>query len=105
MKGRPKGFLKSDLFYRSYRLIWLIIVSVSCNTSIFQHQPIISHVSPSSSHATAFITHRLYMIVSDCGILLLIFSTSQEVHIGGPYPPFGVATLTVLNTAAFLMLI
>ena len=39
------------------------------------------------------------MIVSDCGILLLIFSTSQEVHIGGPYPPFGVATLTVLNTA------
>jgi hypothetical protein len=45
------------------------------------------------------------MIIAGCGILL-IFSTGQgEVQIAGPYPPFGVATLTVLNTAAFLMLI
>jgi hypothetical protein len=44
------------------------------------------------------------MIIAGCGIFL-IFSANQEAQITGPYPPFGVATLTALNTAAFLMLI
>jgi hypothetical protein len=45
------------------------------------------------------------MIISGWGIFL-IFSTNQaEEQIVGPYPPFGVATITVLNIAAFLILI
>jgi hypothetical protein len=48
---------------------------------------------------------KTYMIIAGCGILLIFSANQGEAQITGPYPPFGVATLTVLNTAAFLMLI
>ena len=48
---------------------------------------------------------KTYMIIAGCGILLIFSANQGEAQIVGPYPPFGVATLTVLNTAAFLMLI
>jgi hypothetical protein len=48
---------------------------------------------------------KTYMIISGWGIFLIFSANQGEAQIGGPYPPFGVATLTVLNTAAFLMLI
>jgi hypothetical protein len=47
------------------------------------------------------------MIISGWGILL-IFGSDQAVvqsQLQSPYPPFGLATLTVLITAAFLMLL
>jgi hypothetical protein len=45
------------------------------------------------------------MIISGWGILL-IFGTNQAVaQTLGPYPPFGLATLTVLIIAAYLMLL
>jgi hypothetical protein len=48
---------------------------------------------------------RTYMIISGWGILL-IFSANQAItQILAPYPPFGLATLTVLVVAAFLMLL
>lgn len=48
---------------------------------------------------------RAYMIISGCGIFL-IFATNQAVtQIVSPYPPFGLARVTVLNLAAYLMLI
>ena len=45
------------------------------------------------------------MIIAGCGIFLIFSADQGEAQITGPYPPFGVASLTVLNTAAFLMLI
>jgi hypothetical protein len=48
---------------------------------------------------------KTYMIIAGCGIFLIFSANQGEAQITGPYPPFGVATLTVLNTAAFLMLI
>src|SRR5215472_9662547 len=45
------------------------------------------------------------MIIAGCGIFLIFSADQGEAQITGPYPPFGVATLTVLNIAAFLMLI
>jgi hypothetical protein len=48
---------------------------------------------------------KTYMIIAGCGIFLIFRANQGEAQITGPYPPFGVATLTVLNTAAFLMLI
>jgi hypothetical protein len=44
------------------------------------------------------------MIISGWGIFL-IFSAKAEVQIAGPYPPFGLATITILSIAAFLMLV
>jgi hypothetical protein len=48
---------------------------------------------------------KIYMIISGWGIFLIFSANQAEQQIIGPYPPFGVATITVLNTAAFLMLI
>src|SRR5690349_12441166 len=45
------------------------------------------------------------MIISGWGIFLIFSANQAEAQIVGPYPPFGVATITVLNIAAFLMLI
>jgi hypothetical protein len=48
---------------------------------------------------------RTYMIISGFGILL-IFSANQAIaQIVSPYPPFGLATITVLNIATFLVLV
>jgi glucan phosphoethanolaminetransferase (alkaline phosphatase superfamily) len=48
---------------------------------------------------------RSYMIISGWGIFL-IFATNQAVtQIVSPYPPFGLATITVLNVAGYLMLL
>lgn len=48
---------------------------------------------------------KTYMIIAGCGVLLIFSANQGEAQITGPYPPFRVATMTVLNTAAFLMLI
>jgi hypothetical protein len=48
---------------------------------------------------------KTYMIVAGCGIFLIFSANQGEAQIVGPYPPFGVATLTALSTATFLMLI
>ena len=49
---------------------------------------------------------KSYMIISGLGILL-IFATNQAIllTIGPPYPPFGVATITILIVASYLMLV
>lgn len=49
---------------------------------------------------------KSYMIISGLGILL-IFATNQAVllTIGPPYPPFGLATITILIIASYLTLI
>ncbi len=48
---------------------------------------------------------KTYMIISGWGIFLIFSANQAEAQIVGPYPPFGIATIIVLNTAAFLMLI
>ena len=48
---------------------------------------------------------RIYMIFSGWGVLL-IFGTNQGlVQTLAPYPPFGLATISVLTIASFLMLL
>jgi hypothetical protein len=49
---------------------------------------------------------RTYMIISGFGIFL-IFAANQAVTqtVAGLYPPFGLLTITVLNIAAFFMLL
>ena len=48
---------------------------------------------------------RSYMIFSGWGIFLIFATNQGAAQILGPYPPFGLATITVLNLAAYLMLI
>jgi hypothetical protein len=48
---------------------------------------------------------RTYMIISGWGIFLIFTANQASAQIISPYPPFGLATLTVLNLAAYLMLI
>ena len=48
---------------------------------------------------------KTYMIIAGCGIFLIFSANQVETQITGPYPPFGVATIIVLNIAAFLMLV
>jgi hypothetical protein len=48
---------------------------------------------------------RTYMFISGWGIFLIFAANQAETQIVAPYPPFGLATLTVLNMGAFLMLI
>jgi len=38
---------------------------------------------------------KTYMIIAGCGIFLIFSADQGEAQITGPYPPFGVATLTV----------
>ena len=45
------------------------------------------------------------MIISGWGIFLIFSANQAEAQITGPYPPFGIATITILNIAAFLMLV
>jgi hypothetical protein len=45
------------------------------------------------------------MFISEWGIFLIFAANQAETQIVGPYPPFGLATLTVLSMGAFLMLI
>jgi hypothetical protein len=49
---------------------------------------------------------KSYMIISGLGILL-IFTANQatSLAIGPPYPPFGLATITILIVASYLMLL
>jgi hypothetical protein len=48
---------------------------------------------------------KTYMIISGWGIFFIFSANQAEAQIVAPYPPFGVATITVLNIAAFLMLV
>ena len=48
---------------------------------------------------------KTYMIISGWGIFLIFSANQAEAQITGPYPPFGIATITILNIAAFLMLV
>jgi len=48
---------------------------------------------------------RTYMFISGWGIFLIFAANQAEAQIVGPYPPFGLATVTVLSMGAFLMLI
>jgi hypothetical protein len=48
---------------------------------------------------------RTYMFISGWGIFLIFTANQATTLIVSPYPPFGLATLTVLNMGAFLMLI
>lgn len=48
---------------------------------------------------------RAYMIISGWGILLIFATNQAGTQIVSPYPPFGLVTVTVLNLAAYLMLI
>jgi len=47
---------------------------------------------------------KTYMIISGWGIFLIFSANQATVQIVSPYPPFGLATITVLDIAAFLML-
>ncbi|MGC2575300.1 MAG: hypothetical protein WA364_27655, partial [Candidatus Nitrosopolaris sp.] len=48
---------------------------------------------------------KTYMIISGWGIFLIFSANQAEAQITGPYPPFGTTTITILNIAAFLMLV
>lgn len=48
---------------------------------------------------------RTYMIISGWGILLVFSANQATLQTLAPYPPFGLATLTVLILASFLMLL
>jgi hypothetical protein len=48
---------------------------------------------------------RTYMFISGCGIFLIFAANQATTLIVSPYPPFGLATLTVLDMGAFLMLL
>jgi len=43
--------------------------------------------------------------ISGWGIFLIFSADQAEAQIVAPYPPFGIATVTILNIAAFLMLV
>lgn len=45
------------------------------------------------------------MIISGWGFFLVIAANQASVQMLTPYPPFGLATLTVLNIAGYLMLL
>jgi hypothetical protein len=46
---------------------------------------------------------RTYMIISGWGILLIFAANQAPAQMLTPYPPFGLATITILTTAAYLM--
>jgi hypothetical protein len=48
---------------------------------------------------------KTYMIISGWGILLIFSSNQAVTQIVSPYPPFGLATITVLVSASYLMLL
>lgn len=48
---------------------------------------------------------RTYMIISGWGILLIFGANQATTLIVAPYPPFGLATITVLNIASYLTLL
>jgi hypothetical protein len=48
---------------------------------------------------------RTYMIISGWGIFLIFGANQAAVQIVAPYPPFGLATTTVLIMTSFLMLL
>jgi hypothetical protein len=50
-------------------------------------------------------TVRKYMIVSGWGMLLIFGADQALVQVLAPYPPFGLATITVLIIAAFLIVL
>jgi hypothetical protein len=46
-----------------------------------------------------------YMTISGFGIFLIFAANQAETQIVGPYPSFGISSITVLNIAAFLILL
>jgi len=48
---------------------------------------------------------KTYMIISGWGILLIFSSNQAATQIVLPYPPFGLAAITILTTASYLMLL
>ncbi|MGB7883719.1 MAG: hypothetical protein WBL44_13405 [Nitrososphaeraceae archaeon] len=48
---------------------------------------------------------KTYMIISGWGIFLIFAANQAAIQIVNPYPPFGLATVTVLNIAGYLMLL
>ena len=48
---------------------------------------------------------RASMIMAGWGILLIFSANQATTQYVAPYPPFGLATVTVLNIAAYLMLL
>jgi len=48
---------------------------------------------------------RTSMIIAGWGILLLFSTNQASTQVVAPYPPFGLATITVLGLAAFFMLL
>lgn len=46
-----------------------------------------------------------YMTISGYGIFLIFAANQAEAQIVGPYPSFGISSITVLDIAAFLMLL
>ena len=48
---------------------------------------------------------KTYMVISGWGILLIFGADQAVVQTLTPYPPFGLATITVLTIAALLMLL
>jgi hypothetical protein len=50
-------------------------------------------------------TIKTYMIISGWGILLLFGANQAVSQVLAPYPPFGIATITVLISALYMILI
>lgn len=48
---------------------------------------------------------KTYMIISGWGMFLIFAANQAAIQIVNPYPPFGLATITVLNIAGYLMLL
>ena len=50
-------------------------------------------------------TVKTYMAISGFGIFLIFAANQATTQIVIPYPPFGLSSITVLNIAAFFMLL
>jgi hypothetical protein len=48
---------------------------------------------------------KTYLIISGWGMFLIFAANQAAIQIVNPYPPFGLATITVLNIAGYLMLL
>jgi hypothetical protein len=48
---------------------------------------------------------KTYMIISGWGIFLIFAANQASAQMLTPYPPFGLVTVTILTTAAYLMLL
>jgi hypothetical protein len=114
----PLGYFLINYFYQfvfanlliSYLMVDPVTVSIVLTAFLSLSKPLGGLTFAISFWNTSRIVSyekniKTYMIISGWGILLLFGANQGVAQTLGPYPPFGLATVTVLTTGAFLMLI